>query len=323
VIVSIDDQPAGLAQVYPWTYTGGVDPHLWRPIPDIQTLNFTPYRVDLTPFAALLDEGKAHDVSVRVMGANRFFNLVATLLVNQDHQSQVLSGRLVSYTLAGQRDLGMPHVESPLLATRDGRVEGNVDTARHDDYRTVGELQTPRGTVRTEVSQVSRFSNSQTFMRPDDPTWHQLIEQATDVDETTVTRVGDNPGYGQHRTLSYPLRLDLVKHVASDGSFHGEIDMSHGLKVQRQGTQLDKPVFDSHLDVSMQSHDEADFNSMGNSIINSRNQHATQALSFKDSLGSCLSTRLESRNEAHVHTEIGTGCTGGSNRLDWRSNPGP
>ena len=41
--VSIDGTPAGVAPVYPWIYTGGIDPLLWRPIPGVQTLNFAPY----------------------------------------------------------------------------------------------------------------------------------------------------------------------------------------------------------------------------------------------------------------------------------------
>ena len=49
--VSIDGTPAGVAPVYPWIFTGGIDPFLWQPIPGVHTLNFEPYRVDLTPFA--------------------------------------------------------------------------------------------------------------------------------------------------------------------------------------------------------------------------------------------------------------------------------
>src|SRR5205085_1562792 len=55
--VTIDGQPAGVAPVYPWIYTGGIDPYLWEPIPGVQTLDFRPYRVDLTPFAAVLADG--------------------------------------------------------------------------------------------------------------------------------------------------------------------------------------------------------------------------------------------------------------------------
>ena len=43
--VSIDGAPAGVAPVYPWIYTGGIDPYLWEPIPGVQTLDFKPYRV--------------------------------------------------------------------------------------------------------------------------------------------------------------------------------------------------------------------------------------------------------------------------------------
>jgi len=50
--ITIDGQPAGVAPVFPWIFTGGIDPFLWFPIPGVQTLNFTPYRVNLTPFAA-------------------------------------------------------------------------------------------------------------------------------------------------------------------------------------------------------------------------------------------------------------------------------
>ena len=41
--ITIDGIPAGVAPVYPWIYTGGIDPYLWEPIPGVQTLNFKPY----------------------------------------------------------------------------------------------------------------------------------------------------------------------------------------------------------------------------------------------------------------------------------------
>ena len=55
--VTIDGTPAGVAPVYPWIFTSGIDPYLWRPILVVHTLNFEPYRVDLTPFAAVLSNG--------------------------------------------------------------------------------------------------------------------------------------------------------------------------------------------------------------------------------------------------------------------------
>ena len=90
--VTIDGQPAGVAPVYPWIYTGGIDPLLWRPIPGVQTLNFVPYRVDLTPFAGRLSNGKPHTVSVNVFNANSGFSTTATLLVFQDHGATQITG---------------------------------------------------------------------------------------------------------------------------------------------------------------------------------------------------------------------------------------
>ena len=79
--ISIDGKPAGIAPVYPWIYTGGLDPGLWVPVPGVQTLNLLPYRVDLTPFAGTLDDGNPHSVGVSVFNAYSYFTVTAQLLV--------------------------------------------------------------------------------------------------------------------------------------------------------------------------------------------------------------------------------------------------
>ena len=40
--VTIDGQPAGVAPVYPWLFTGAIDPLLWRPIPERPDAEFRP-----------------------------------------------------------------------------------------------------------------------------------------------------------------------------------------------------------------------------------------------------------------------------------------
>jgi hypothetical protein len=81
--VSVDGQPAGVAPVYPGIYTGGVDPFLWEPIPAVQTLNFVPYRVDLTPFAGILSNGQPHTIALSVFNSNNYFSATAILLKGQ------------------------------------------------------------------------------------------------------------------------------------------------------------------------------------------------------------------------------------------------
>jgi len=72
--VTIDGTPAGIAPVAPWIFTGGIDPFLWFPLPGVQTLNFIPYRVDLTPFAATLSNGQQHTIALSVCNANTWFS---------------------------------------------------------------------------------------------------------------------------------------------------------------------------------------------------------------------------------------------------------
>ena len=78
VEVSVDGQPAALAPIYPWIFTGGIDPFLWRPTPGLQTLNMLPYRVDLTPFIGALTDGAPHTIAIAVIGANQYFSVTGT-----------------------------------------------------------------------------------------------------------------------------------------------------------------------------------------------------------------------------------------------------
>jgi hypothetical protein len=99
VDVSIDGQPAGVAPVYPWIYTGGIDPGLWIPIPGVQTLSLPAYRVDLTPFAGVLSNGQQHTVGVTVFNAFEYFTTVASLLVYEDHGSKNVTGAVTEDNL--------------------------------------------------------------------------------------------------------------------------------------------------------------------------------------------------------------------------------
>src|ERR1700683_2786302 len=99
--ITIAGQPAGVAPVFPWIFTGGIDPYLWFPIPGVQTLNFTPYRVNLTPFAGLLSNGQPHTVSLSVYNADSYFSATASLLLYLDPGSTQVTGAITTNTLAG------------------------------------------------------------------------------------------------------------------------------------------------------------------------------------------------------------------------------
>ncbi|PYV60839.1 MAG: peptide-N(4)-(N-acetyl-beta-glucosaminyl)asparagine amidase, partial [Acidobacteria bacterium] len=96
--VTIDGQPAGIAPVSPWVYTGFL-PDQWRPMPAAQTLDFVPYRVNLTPFAGILNDGQPHTVSLSVFNDDSYFSAAASLLLYLDHGSAEVTGALTQNTL--------------------------------------------------------------------------------------------------------------------------------------------------------------------------------------------------------------------------------
>ncbi len=97
--VTIDGTPAGVSPVYPWIFTGGIDPYLWRPIPGVHTLNFEPYAVDLTPFASVLSNGQPHTIAVSVYNADQYFSATANLLLYQDAGSTQITGAVTNNTV--------------------------------------------------------------------------------------------------------------------------------------------------------------------------------------------------------------------------------
>jgi peptide N-acetyl-beta-D-glucosaminyl asparaginase amidase A len=212
--VSIDGQPAGVAPVYPWIYTGGIDPLLWRPIPGVQTLNFVPYRVDLTPFAGLLNDGQPHQVSVNVFNANSGFSTTATLLLFEDHGSSIVSGALTGNTLTAAPN---PTVTENLMTDAGGNITGTVSVSSVRQFTVEGFVNTSHGRVETRVAQDINFSSVQTF-NITNTAFIQNIAQRTDIDSKTIRRHGDGSDELSSQTFHWPLNLDFSFVLNPDGS---------------------------------------------------------------------------------------------------------
>ena len=158
VNISIDGKPAGVAPVFPWIYTGGVDPGLWIPIPGVQTLNLLPYRIDLTPFAGVLSDGQQHTVGVTVYNAFEYFTTVATLLVYEDHGSKHVTGAVTEDTLTDPN----PSVVSNVAFDADFNGGGTATVTSAQKFTIAGYVNTSHGRVSTRVDGNVNFSNIQT-----------------------------------------------------------------------------------------------------------------------------------------------------------------
>ena len=209
--VTIDGTPAGVAPVYPWIYTGGIDPLLWRPIPGVQTLNFAPYRVDLTPFAGVLSNGQPHQVAVSVFGANNGFSTTATLLVFQDHGSNQVTGEVTLNTIG----VPNPSIVENLNTAPDGTITGSVTVTSSRIFRVEGFVRTSHGRIATNVRQNIQFSSRQDF-NITNTAFAQNIKQRTIISSETQT---DGHGGGNaSQQFDWPLDLGFTFSVNPDGS---------------------------------------------------------------------------------------------------------
>ncbi|HKT49214.1 MAG TPA: peptide-N4-asparagine amidase [Candidatus Angelobacter sp.] len=209
--VTIDGVPAGVAPVYPWIYTGGIDPLLWRPIPGVQTLNFQPYRVDLTPFAGVLSNGQPHQVAVNVFNANNGFSTTATLLVFEDHGSQQVTGEVTRNTIGTVQ----PNVAENLTTAADGSITGSVTVTSSRSFSVEGFVRTSHGRVETDVRQNINFSSVQNF-NVTNAEFVQNIKQRTTISSQTSTSGRD--GGNQSQRFEWPLELAFTFAVNPDGT---------------------------------------------------------------------------------------------------------
>jgi hypothetical protein len=94
--VTIDGKLAGVVQPFPYVYTGGVNPLIWRPLSGIRTLDIPSYRLDLTPFAGLLSG--THTIGLTVVNNAGYWLAGGSLLLTAG--GSPTTGRLVSDTLS-------------------------------------------------------------------------------------------------------------------------------------------------------------------------------------------------------------------------------
>ena len=295
VEVTIDGQPAGVAPIYPWIYTGGVDPFLWEPIPGVQTLNFVPYRVDLTPFAGVLSNDQPHKVALSVYNADNYFSATATLLLYLDHGSKAVTGTVTTNTIGASPS---PSVKENLHTDASGNISGSVTTASIRKFGVDGFVNTSHGRVDTQVRQTVNFRNLQNFTITA-TTYVQDISQNTEVVSNTIRRQG--PGsFAVVETFRYPLTLNISLNFAPDGSFTQQTSASQGFKYS-----LVMPMFASFVDNLVTSADTLDISSAGTLAGNTGAESSQNYNSF-DTRGQAYSCMLTSQD--NVLTSVSRGC---------------
>jgi hypothetical protein len=294
--VSIDGQPAGVAPVYPWIYTGGVDPFFWEPIPGVQALNFVPYRVNLTPFAGVLSNGLPHTIALSVFNANNYFSATATLLLFLDHGATQVTGAVTKNTIGSGPT---PSIQQNLTTDSSGNVSGNVTTNSVRSFRVAGYVNTSHGRVGTDIRQQVSFGNLQTF-NITATTYTQDITQTTQLNSTVITSNREGPAVARE-SFTYPLTLNYTLTFNADGSI-----IQNGQVSQEFDHDFASPWFAGVVRNKVKSVDTLDLDSSFH-ITGNSGQQISQSYSALDSQGGEYNCNLKARNNALSFASEGCG----------------
>ncbi len=211
--VTVDGIPAGVAPVSPWIYTGGIDPWLWFPIPGVQTLNFAPYRVDLTPFAALLSNGQPHTVALSVFNANGYFSDSASLLLYLDSGSTQVTGGTVKNSLTAPSPVVTENLNVGTSIT------GSVKVTSNRSFVISGFVNTSHGKVTTTINENLSFRNYQVF-NITDTQYLQQISLSGKMHSATLVQAPGQANLTIFNNWSFPLVLDINEFVTSSGGIN-------------------------------------------------------------------------------------------------------
>jgi hypothetical protein len=301
----IDGKPAGVAPVYPWIYTGGIDPYLWEPIPGVQTLDFKPYRVDLTPFAGVLSDGNQHTVAVSVYNANSYFLATANLLVFEDHGSKTVTGGVTTNTLTEPN----PVVAENIITGSGPSYTGSVTVGSNRSFTISGWVNTSHGRVETTVNQTVNFLSKQEF-DVNATTDTQNAQQTSTLDSTVTTDRGPFAGTVT-RHFSYPLSIDYTFAVNPDGSFYQTVTSDQQDLVKSLNNPKGARASISDLSNHVTATDTLKWDTNGK-LIGPTGAHTTQTYRLLDPSSGCYDRTIIAENQKLVSVQDGPGCSAGN-----------
>jgi Peptide N-acetyl-beta-D-glucosaminyl asparaginase amidase A len=296
--ISIDGQPAGVAPVYPWIFTGGLSPYLWEPIPGVQTLNLKPYRVDLTPFAGLLSDGRPHAVAVSVFNANSYFAATATLLLYTDLWTDRVTGAVLSNDLTPQP---APTLSENVTAD----ANGSINEVSERQFAISGYVNTSHGRVETTVRQTVSFNNTQDFVR-NLVTDHIGSDwtQSTMVNASTITREGRSVTEDD-KTLSFPFTYQSGLMKNADGSFTLLTSVNQGYLTTEARRSNGVTVYTDETSNQVASQVASAVSATFQYTIN---YSSSQDYATRNSRGYCYSRTLTSADNVLTGYQDGDGC---------------
>jgi Peptide N-acetyl-beta-D-glucosaminyl asparaginase amidase A len=265
----------------------GFLPDEWVPIPGAQTLEFVPYRVNLTPFASLLSDGQPHTIALSVFNDDSYFSATASLLLYLDAGSTQITGKVTKNTLTSPN----PVVTEDLQGT--ATVTGTINVTSDRSFTIAGYVNTSHGKVSTSVAAHQNFSGTQTI--DFDTVNFTVLDQDTAVQTSVSSKTTVSNDWGTVVTqddFSFPINLDLSYPVSSS-PFGYTVATTQKYRRSNQ-VSLDGFVVDS--------------STVTNSVITTDVSPAasSQTYTFSDLAGVSYSCHITTAN--NILKTVGHGC---------------
>lgn len=157
--VSVDGKPAGAVWPYPFVYTGGVNPLIWRPLTGIHTMDIPSYRLDLTPFAGLLSAPGSHTVSLTIAGNAGYWLAGGSLMLTAG--GSPVSGSVTTDSLS------FPTTSTVTSTNALGSsAQQAITESANSGYTLTGTVSQDHRTYTDSFSQNLQFSNDSTQINP-------------------------------------------------------------------------------------------------------------------------------------------------------------
>jgi hypothetical protein len=264
-------------------------------------MNFKPYRVNLTPFAAQLDDGQPHTVALSVFNADSYFSATASLLLYLDKNATQVTGGVTTNTLA----VPVPSVTEHLNTSPSGNLSGTVNVKSSHNFEISGYANTSHGLVTTTVAQNIAFDSLQYF-KLTNVEYEQNINQTSTLQSVVTTR--DDTGktvYTVHH--DWPLLLNITVLVAPDGTETQTTTSNQYFEEDEVARHNGQAINFSLAQNRVTTTDTLNFDANGNFTGNT-NQSSAQNYFASDSTGYCYSKDIT--GSANVLTGItsGQGC---------------
>ncbi|WP_406513341.1 peptide-N4-asparagine amidase A [Streptomyces sp. NBC_00161] len=184
VRISVDGQLAGIAAPFPTVWTGGwSNPFLWYVTPAPRAFDVQPVVYDLTPYAALLNDGRPHRIEVSVAGVpagQSGWSTPTNLLLWQDEGRTVVTGSLTRHE---EGDPANSTRWTPATPGAPG-AQHRLDTEGGHRLTVAGRLDTSHGRVTTTVTRAVHNTSVHRWTEGE----NQDALTAAWTDEESVTR---------------------------------------------------------------------------------------------------------------------------------------